>query len=374
MASRLAYYALGVALLAVLVAAAYMLAGGGAGGQQPREIVVYVYEDFMAWGEDPKLFDKLVQEFGNETGVRVRLVKFDGAAAMVAQVAAEAQAGKPTAHVVVGVDSVSVHRLKAAGLLDCYLSPEAPRELAEALDEDACVTPVDYGVIALVYDPGRLSEEQLAMVRDGVTLEELVELAPVLIVEDPTKSSTGQNFLLYTIAVSRLEGVDWREVWRRLLENGVMVAKSWGDAYDEFLREGSPRAIVVSYGTDPAYSAWYNAKEGAGREPSVGAVFLALGNGSRVAWLQVEGAAVVKGAPPEARRFVDWLLSRRVQELIPGSQWMFPARSDVELPWYYQYALKAGDAEILGNRVVGPGEVAEKLEGWLEEWLRLAGG
>ncbi|BES82872.1 thiamine ABC transporter substrate-binding protein [Pyrodictium abyssi] len=343
-------------------------AGGG------KKLVVYVYEDFMAWGEDPELFDKLVENFTRETGIVVELRRFDGARNMVTQVIAESRAGMETADVVVGVDPVLLVELKSHGLVECYASPLAARELVEALDPEGCATPVDYGLIALVYDPGRLNETEKAMLSDGVTLDELVALAPRIVAEDPTQSSTGLNFLLYTIAVSELEDRDWRDLWRAMRDNGLMVAPSWGDAYDEFFREGSPRAIVVSYGTDPAYSAWYNAREGGEEKPSVAATVLTAG-GEKIGWLQVEGAAIIKGAPmEEARRFIDWLLSREVQEEIPTSQWMLPASSDAGLPSFYRYALSVDSVDKLGNTLLPGSRVAGELEKWLRDWLGVMTG
>ncbi|ABM80198.1 thiamine ABC transporter substrate-binding protein [Hyperthermus butylicus] len=340
---------------------------------KPVKLVVYTYDDFMAWGEDEELFDKLVQRFENETGIDVVIYRFDGARQMVTQVLNELDQGVETADVVIGIDPILLQELKKHNAVVCYLSPSAPLEVANALDPDHCATPIDYGLIALVYDPSRLTEEELAMLRDGVTLDELVKLAPRIVGEDPTKSSTGLNFLLYTMALSRLEGRDWKELWRQLVGNGMMIAPSWGSAYDEFLREGSPRAIVVSYGTDPAYSAWYSAKEGGAEEPSVNATVLAAG-GKRLGWMQVEGVAIIRGAELDAaKKFVDWLLSEEVQREIPASQWMFPA-VDVSLPSFYKYALTAKDVDGMANSVLPPDEIYESLEVWLKDWLSIAGG
>jgi len=384
-ASRSVYFLLGALGVFALAVAAYLLAQGGgpaaatapasAGGSgETGLLVVYVYGDFMAWGEDEALFDKLVENFTRETGIRVELRKFDDARVMVTTAIAEAQAGKPTAHVIIGVDQVTLRELEKPGLVECYLSSLADRKLAEILDPRGCTTPIDYGLIALVYDPGRLNQTVIDMLRDGVTLGELEKLAPLIVGEDPTRSTPGLNFLLYTIALSEKQGIDWRQLWRTMLQRGFMVAKSWGDAYDEFLREGSRHPIVVSYGTDPAYSAWYNMKHGKPMEPDMGAAVLAL-DGKKVGWLQVEGAAILRDAPiEEARRFVDWLLSPEVQEKIPSSQWMLPANPEVELPPYYRYALTAKDVDVLANEWLPADRVAESLESWLREWLQLAQG
>jgi thiamine transport system substrate-binding protein len=400
MASRIAYLTAGIVILAIILATIVYVAGhraaktattaatpaapitttaaGTEAVGKPVKLRVYVYKDFMAWGEDPKIFDKLVENFTRETGIEVEIVRIEGARQMVTQVIAEAKKGVRTADVVVGVDPLLLQELKKAGLVECYLSPKVEEsrvamDAADALDPSHCATPIDYGLIALVYDPSRLNETEKRMLADGITLDELVKLAGRIVGEDPTKSSTGLNFLLYTIAASKSEGRDWRQLWKSLLAAGMMVAPSWGQAYDEFYREGSPHAIVVSYGTDPAYSAWYNMKHGKPAKPDINATVLVVG-GRRAGWLQVEGAVIIRGANLEAaKKFVDWLLSREVQEAIPTSQWMIPVMN-VKLPDYFKYALTEKDVDTLLNTVLTPGEVYGKLEEWLKEWLSIAGG
>jgi thiamine transport system substrate-binding protein len=393
MSGRAAYLIAGVVILAVILAAIVYMAGkhaarptvttattvpAAATTAKPVKLKVYVYKDFMAWGEDPKIFDKLVENFTGETGIKVELVRIEGARQMVTQVITEAKRGIRTAYVVIGVDPLLLQELKKAGLVVCYLSPKvkessAALKAADALDPEHCATPIDYGLIALVYDPSRLNATEKKMLADGVTLDELIQLAPRIVGEDPTKSSTGLNFLLYTIAAARVEGIDWHRLWSQLLSKGMMIAATWGQAYDEFYRKGSPHAIVVSYGTDPAYSAWYNMKHGKPAKPDINATILII-NGRRAGWLQVEGAAIIRGANVEAaRKFVDWLLSREVQEAIPTSQWMLPVMN-VKLPNYFKYALTEKDVDMLLNKVLKPSEVYEKLEEWLKEWLSIAGG
>ncbi len=338
---------------------------------KPKKLKVYVYSDFMAWGSDPKLFDKLVRDFEKETGISVEIRKFDDARTMVTTAIAEYKKGVKTADILIGVDSLLVAELKNNNMLQCYLSPFADPKLAEALDPEKCVTPIDYGLIALVYDPSRLSKDELAMIENGVTLSELVKLAPRIVTEDPTKSSPGLNFLLYTIALANKAGLDWKTLWKQMKNNKLLVLGSWSDAFNEFMRKGSTRAIVVSYGTDPAYSAWENLRHGKPMKPSINATVLVL-NGKRYGWVQVEGVAILKGADMDAaKKFVNWLLSIEVQSLIPENQWMLPARPGVPLPVFYKYALTEKDVDELANTLLPPQEISKNLENWLTQWLSI---
>ncbi|MEB3852060.1 MAG: thiamine ABC transporter substrate-binding protein, partial [Desulfurococcales archaeon] len=285
----------------------------------------------------------------------------------------EARKGRPGADVVIGVDNLLVVEAKKAGVVDCYYSPIAnetvPASIADALDPERCVTPFDYGLIALVYDPQRLNSTELAML-EHPTLDDLASLAGKLVVEDPTKSSPGLAFLFWEIAVSsKLENRDWRGWWSTV-SSSVDIEPSWSDAFNVFLDPKQGRPIVVSYGTDPAYSAYEN-----NGTPTLRAALIYSG-GKSTAWLQVEGVMVVKGAehPRLARMFVDWLLSRQVQELVPLNQWMLPANSQASLPGVFRYALTLDDVDIVANNLFTPEEISNNYEQWLQEFLRVIGG
>ena len=361
-----------VAVILIAVAGVALFAARGSGG---KELVIYTYGDFMAWGENPnETWDKVFYEFGRKYGVEVKVRTFDDARTALLAAIDEYQRGVRTADLIIGVDNLLIFEAKKAGIIECYYSPVArdtvPGPVADALDPDRCVTPIDYGLIALVYDPTRLPDDVLEALK-APTLDDLAkpEIASRLIVEDPTKSSPGLAFLFWQIAVSeKLEGRDWRDWWRSIAGQ-VYVAPSWGDAYDLFL-SGGDRAIVVSYGTDTAYSAWSE-----GGEPTLRLALIYYA-GQSTAWLQVEGALVVKGQPGTslAKKFVDWLLSEQVQSLVPSNQWMLPANSKVQLPDYYKYALTLDDVDIVANSLLTTDEIEANYENWLLDWTQIMSG
>jgi thiamine transport system substrate-binding protein len=344
------------------------------GGGKPT-LVVYTYSDFMAWGENPnETWDKVFYEFGRQHNVNVKVVTFDDARTMLTTLIEEAKRGEPGADVVIGVDNLLTVEAKKAGIVDCYFSPIAnetvPSSIAEALDPDRCVTPFDYGLIAIVYDPARLNSTELSIL-EHPTLDDLASLSGKLVVEDPTKSSPGLAFLFWEIAVSeKLEHKDWKSWWSSVA-NSVDIEPSWSAAFNVFLDKKQGRPIVVSYGTDAAYSAYEN-----NGTPTL-RVTLIYSGGKATGWLQVEGVMVVKGSkhPKLAREFVDWLLSRDVQSLVPLNQWMLPANSQVPLPDIFQkYALKITDVSVVANNLFTPEEISSNYESWLQEFLSVVGG
>jgi thiamine transport system substrate-binding protein len=54
--------------------------------------------------------------------------------------------------------------------------------------------------------------------------------------------------------------------------------------------------------------------------------------------MQIEGAGLVKNAknPEGAKAFLDFLISKEAQEIIPETQWMYPINNTVELPSCYE--------------------------------------
>lgn len=363
-----------------LIVVAIIIAGLGyyifTSSKTSNKLVIYVYSDFMAWGENPEeVWKQVFDAFGEKYGVNVTVRTFDDSRTALTTAIDEYNRGVRTADLIIGVDNILVYEAKSAGIVECYYSPVAeqtvPINISNVLDPERCVTPIDYGLITLVYDPSKLDNNTLQVIEGKPTFADLSNptVASRLIVEDPTKSSPGLSFLYWEIAVSsKLEGKDWKQWWNAVKDN-ILVAPSWGDAYDEFLRQGGVRGIVVSYGTDPAFSAWENKGE-----PSINAALI-YHDGKSTAWLQVEGALVVKGEPGTelAKKFVDWLLSEDIQSLIPSNQWMLPANSQAALPDYYKYALTVDDVDIIANNLLKPEEIESNYETWLLEWTQIMG-
>ena len=117
---------------------------------------------------------------------------------------------------------------------------------------------------------------------------------------------------------------------------------------------------MVSYTTSPAAEVYYS--EGKYKEPPTGNLFPEL------AFFQVEFVGILKGTKnlEAARRFVDWLLSRPVQENIPTEMWVYPARRDARLPEVFRFTPPPAGAVRLD-----PARMAANRERWIEEWTRV---
>ncbi|MDY6894821.1 MAG: thiamine ABC transporter substrate-binding protein [Thermotogota bacterium] len=303
-----------------------------------EELTVYVYESF-SWIEEG-----MVQKFEEMNDCEVKVVKLGDAGNVLTRLVLEKK--NPRADVVIGLDQ----SLAAKAVEEDLLIPYKPKNIENVKDKtlifdpEYYVIPYDYGAIAIIYDPEKIQE--------GLeSFEDLTKYQNSLIIQDPRASSTGQAFLLWTIAVY---GNDWKDFWERLKPAILTVSPSWDDSFAKFEIGEAP--MMVSYATDSAYSQYYYGS-------SKYKVFIP----KEGAYVQIEGAGIVKGTDnlDLAQEFIEFLLTEDFQKEIPLNQWMFPV-IDVELPEVYQHAVVP--EKIL---TIPAQEISNNLEKWLKEWEAL---
>ncbi len=371
--------ALSAAVIAVLVLAFSIARSGPApGGPEERgcEVVVYTYDSLLKWGlpeeKVNETLDLVYGGFERKTGCRVIRREFEDARAALLALVEERDS--PRADVIIGLDNVLVREGISEGVLDVYRPSnlgDVPRWLVQALDPTLHSVPYDYGIVAIVYDSSRVDPDTMR----NLTFERLAEedLASMLVLEDPSLSSTGLSFMMAEIAAYEgILGRNWTEWWAEV-RGRAALASSWGEAYDMFLDPSLGRPIVVSYATDPAYSAMYSSIYGG--NSTIEAALFEYG-GEKWGWLQVEGISLVRGCPhPEAARmFIDYFLSPEVQREIPLNNWMYPANSRVELPEVFKRWAVDPLSVRRFNDLLSPSEISENLKGWLSEWREVYGG
>ncbi|HEY8392996.1 MAG TPA: thiamine ABC transporter substrate-binding protein [Capillibacterium sp.] len=323
--------------LLCLLMLAFLL--GGCYGRPERPLTVYTYSSFP-----PALVDAVVGHFQEEYKVKVEFKSFSDTGPLLNQLAREKEA--PQADVVIGLDNNYLPKALALGVLEPY-KPQAVGEIRPDLifDPDYYLTPFDYGFVVFNYDSERLTEVP-ASHRDLLK----PEYKGKIVIENPLTSSPGQVFLLTTIALFGEDG--YLDYWRALKPNLLTITPGWDEAYGIFTSGEAP--LVLSYGASPVYHLLYEDTE---RYKA-----LVLDGG---AYAQIEGVGIVKGTPyrTNARRLVDYVLSPEFQALIPETQFMYPVRTDLELPASFRVAAQA---EQLFN--LPPAEVEANLERWLGAW------
>ncbi len=316
------------------------------GFSQAEELRVLTHDSFA-------LSESLIQQFEQETGIKLRFIKGGDAGETLNKAILTKDA--PIADVLYGVDNTFLSRALEAGIFAPYASPEVRNLKSETiLDPTLHAIPVDYGYVALNYDKDYFKNRPLPK-----TFAELSdpEFARLLVVENPATSSPGLAFLLATIHAFGEEGA--LRFWAKLRDGGVRVAKGWSEAYfADFTRYGGDRPIVVSYTTSPAAEVYFS--EGKYKKPPTGNLLF-----PKSAFFQVEFVGILKGTKHRqaAERFIDWLLSKKVQEDIPLNMWVFPARRDAKLPEVFKFAEIPTEPAKLD-----PETIAKNRERWIDAW------
>ncbi|MBA2740544.1 MAG: thiamine ABC transporter substrate-binding protein [Actinobacteria bacterium] len=339
--------------LAVL-AAAFAFAGTGCGGgSSPSEVVLVTHDSFV-------VSDEVKSDFERESGLTLRILQSGDAGEAVTK--ALLTAGNPQGDVLFGVDNNLLSRALDGELFESYepraLETVDPRYL---LDSEHRVTPIDHGEVCLNYDKAWFAERDID---PPTSLEALVrpDYENLLVVENPATSTPGLAFMLATLARFG-EGDAWERYWRALRENGVLVVDGWEEAYN-IRFSGSAgkgdRPLVVSYASSPPAEVIFGDPQPL--EAPTGVVETSC-------FLQIEFAGILRGARNEsgARELVDFLLSRRFQEDVPLSMFVFPVNASAVLPEVFsKHAVVPRDPLEL------PPEMIEaNRERWVDEWTRI---
>ncbi len=247
-----------------------------------------------------------------------------------------------------------------AGIFESYTAADTA-DVPSALDLDPAehrVTPIDYGDVCINYDKAAFGAGEAPS-----SIAALAEpaLKGKLVIENPATSSPGLAFMLATIIRFGETGdYTWLDYWRDLRANDMLVVSGWEEAYYSQFSGGSgegARPLVVSYATSPAAEVFYADPQPAEAPTGV------IDDGC---FRQIEFVGVLAGAkqPELARKLVDFMLTPEFQADIPLNMFVFPARSNVELPEVFA----ANAAAVSQPLTMEPARIAANRDQWLGQW------
>jgi thiamine transport system substrate-binding protein len=353
--SRSRIHRIAAASLAAAVVSSIALAGCG-DDDGPVTVRLVTYDSFPTEGTS---LNEALAEFTAETGITVELAVAGDAGTMVSK--AVLTAGNPEGDVMWGIDNTLLSRALSADVFEPYASTQL-----DALDPELTalvpgneVTPVDSGEVCLNYDIAWFADRGL---EPPATFSDLIDPAyrDLLVVQNPASSSPGLAFLLATIAELGADG--WQEYWAALRANGVEVVDSWTTAYDERFSGsgGGDRPLVVSYATSPPAEVIFADPP---RDDAPTATIV------DTCFQQVEFAGVLRGTehPDEARRLIDFLAGSTFQSEVALNLFVYPARTDVELP--EEFIRFSG--EVTDPRTLPPEDIAAGQQAWIDEWTEI---
>lgn len=352
-----------VAIVAIIAVASIVIITFRPPSEKPT-LVVYTYDSFMQWGDDPDtIFELAFGPFEERFDCIVRIERLQtDANGIISRLGTEQS--NPVADVVIGIDNILILQSGVTDLLTAYEPSNIDvvnSTFIDALDPNHYIVPFDFGLVTLIYKNSSL---EMFPEFNNLTFADLTDpaLAGGLVTQNPHFSSPGLAFLLTEIAVhEKLLHVNWTDWWIAVNEY-IDVQPGWSEAWSVWYDTPS-KHIMNSYGTDGAYSVYFY-----GGEPETGIAPIYY-DGDYYAWMQVEGMGLVKNGPnPElAELFIDYCLNETVQSLIATNQWMFPVRSGVVLDPAFEYALHPSEVSLL-NEILARPEIAANLTSWLDTY------
>jgi thiamine transport system substrate-binding protein len=303
-------------------------------------LTIYTYDSFIAdWGPGPKV----KAAFEAQCACTVEFVGIEDGVAILNRLKLEGD--KATADVVLGLDQNLIAEAEATGLFEPHGIDTSAVKLPIAWT-DAVFVPYDYGHFAIVYDADKLASPP-------TSLDALVNGDPEqkIVLEDPRTSTPGLGFLLWMKAVY---GDKAGDAWRKLSKRVLTVTPGWSEAYGLFTKGEAP--MVLSYTTSPAYHMIEEKTE------RYQAAAFAEGH-----YLQVEVAGLLASSQHKdlARTFLTFMTGPGFQDVIPTTNWMFPAGATSQgLPEAFGRLVKPAS-----SLMIAPDEVAANRKAWIAEWL-----
>jgi thiamine transport system substrate-binding protein len=341
----------GVAL--VVLAAVFVAGCGGSGDSSASKEVVLVTHDSFAIPKAVKT------AFEQESSLQLKILQGGDAGEAVNR--ALLTKGNPQGDVLFGIDNNLLSRGLDEGLFEPYEATGLDEvDNAYQLDRTNHVTPIDHGDVCLNIDRTWFASRGIA---PPTSLDDLTapRYRKLLVVQNPATSSPGLAFMLASVARFGEDG--WRDYWRRLRANGVLVVDGWEEAYTQrFSGAGGSkgtRPIVVSYATSPAAEVIFAAK------PSTSAPTAVV---TRSCFRQVELAGVLDGARnvEGAHALIDFMLSERFQAALPESMFVLPVRTGTPLPDAFRRHAVSPPAPL----ELPAAEIGENRDRWIDEWTQ----
>lgn len=309
---------------------------------ETETLVIYTYDSFVSeWGPGPAI----LSAFEEKTGIKVEVIAAGDANTILSRAISEKDA--PQADILLGLDNTLVELAVAEDLIEYYSATNIGNAPQEIIFKDNSMVPFDYGFFAVIYDSQTLSNVPTSL--EDLTKDEYKDS---LILMDPRTSSPGLGFLSWTVAVY---GDDYLDYWKRLKPSILTITDGWSQGYGAFTNGEAP--MVLSYTTSPAY---HLAFEETDRYQA------AIFTDGHVA--QIEGAALSKNAPnrDSAVKFLEFILEDDFQNVIPLTNFMFPASEKTMLP-------EAWSIVPAVEKIIRPEALftAEEINKTLDEWARM---
>ncbi len=307
-------------------------------------LTIYTYESFTAeWGPGPAV----EQNFEAQCGCDLKFVAVADGVALLNRLKLEGEA--TGADIVLGLDTNLTAEAAATGLFAKHGIDLGNVDVPGGWTDDTFV-PFDYGYFAVVYDTEKLKNPPSS-------LAELVDMQgdAKIVIQDPRTSTPGLGLVLWMRAVF---GDQAGEAWSRLKDKVLTVTPGWSEAYGLFTN--GEAEMVLSYTTSPAY---HMIAEGSERYQA------AAFTEGHYQQIEVAGLTSKGAANPLSAQFLSFMTGPGFQDVIPETNWMFPA-GKTDKPLNPDFGKLVQQSKTL---LFSAGEVEESRKAWVDEWLKVMG-
>jgi len=302
-------------------------------------LTVYTYESFTAdWGPGPQV----EKAFEAQCDCDLKFVSVADGVALLNRLRLEG--GNTDADIVLGLDTNLTAEAKKTGFFAPHGISTDNVTVPGGWSDDTFV-PFDYGYFAVVYDTKAIVNPPKSM-HDFLKGRE-----GKIVIEDPRTSTPGLGLMLW---IRNIYGDLAPEAYEELKQRVLTVTPGWSEAYGLFT--SGEAHMVLSYTTSPAY---HMIAEDSDRYQAA--------SFSEGHYMQIEVAGQTKkGAQnPLAAQFLAFMTSPAFQDIIPETNWMFPA-APTSKPLDPAFGKLVQPTKAL---IYTPEQVAEHREAWVKQWL-----
>ena len=304
-----------------------------------EKLTIYTYDSFVSeWGPGPIIEKKFEEAYE----VDLDLIAVDSAATLLNKVILEGSNTK--ADIVLGLDMNLFNAAEQSELFTPHSLKNINDKITLPINWDSKLfVPYNYGYFAFVYNNKTLKNPPKSM-------DELINLTDArIVIQDPRTSTPGLGLLAW---MKVLYGDKAGNQWEKLNKKIISVTKGWTDAYYNFFMAGEAD-MVLSYSTSPAAHIMFEDNY------DISASTFEKGN-----YLSVEFAGILKTSQNKinANNFLNFMISDDFQSIIPSTNIMYPV-TNTNLPEAYN------ELEIPKVLQIGPKEINDKKEEWINEWL-----
>lgn len=300
-----------------------------------QTLKVYTYDSFVSeWGPGPQLKPL----FEAQCGCDLEFISNEDGVSMLNRLRMESNRTK--ADVVLGLDNLILQQAQDEELVQAH-DMNLSSLSADLKWNNNYFVPFDYGYFAWIYDSNKITTP-------AGSFEELVNSDASIIYQDPRTSTPGFGLLAW---INNLYPENAEAMWQKIAARTETVTPGWWEAYSLFLNGGSD--YVLSYTTSPVYH-----QIAEGNDQYLAANF----KQGHVAQIEVAAISKFTKQPKLAKQFLEFLISKPAQEIIPVTNWMLPVIDGVKLPEAFSEVIQTKqltlDTQLVNN----------SKSDWVREW------